>query len=178
MQLALLCRQDTAQHRTPQTEGFCISGQTLTLQGWQHTLLHALLCSACSAKQTPCHTSTTQPLPDAATHLQDQHALLHQRVVVQVCTWREHQQVWQQLIHTHLIAPVSTTTAAAVTAAVLAPGTCTLQLRQDLLHVCFEKVDARMPGVRHGRLLLRLLLQLGPRLLLLLGGRQPTCSIL
>lgn len=102
----------------------------------------------------PCSNQNVQPnsLPD----LQNEHALCHKWVVVQVCFWREHQQVRQQVIHVHI-------KAAAAAAAVL-------QLCQHLLHSGLEQVHSSMARVLHCRLQLLLAL--------LLRGLQPCRCIL
>jgi hypothetical protein len=96
--------------------------------------------------------SDSSPAPD----LQDEHALCHQWVVVQVCFWRENQQVRQQLIHVNIIAAA----AAAV-----------MQLCQHLLHSGLQQVHSSMARVLHCQLQLVLAL-------LLLRGLQPCRRIL
>jgi hypothetical protein len=97
------------------------------------------------------------------THLQDQHALLNQRVVMQISPRRQHQQIRQQLINMNIIpAPCTSTPVVGAAAAVFVRAACTPQLLQNLLHVCFQSVDSSVAWVLYG-----LLLRSGLRLLLL-----------
>lgn len=111
------------------------------------------------------------------TYLQNQYALLHQLMVMQVNARREHQHIWQQIINPDISkhpAPAAATAAVVIVVAVVVqllplPAAiifCSrvcccrppLQLRQHLSNACFQRVDACIAGVGDSWLLLLLTL--------------------